>query len=143
MQNLDLVNKRIAGIDYGKRRIGLAYCNELQISVNSKYTIDNDDNLWDKLTKFFSEDRIEVVVVGYPTTIDGSKTEFHTEIESFIEKIKDIFKLPVYMQDEYKTSIDSVDLMISSGYGKKKRSKKGAKDKIAAALILQNFIEEN
>jgi putative holliday junction resolvase len=143
MQNTDLINKRIAGIDYGKKRIGLAYCNELQISVNSKYTINNDDSIWDKLTKFFIEDRIQVVVVGYPSTIDGSQTEFHKEIESFIEIIKEKYKLPVYIQDEYKTSIYSVDLMISSGYGKKKRSKKGAKDKIAAALILQSFIEEN
>lgn len=143
MKNLDLVNKRIAGIDYGKKRIGLAYCNELQISVNSKYTIENDDNLWDKLTKFISEDRIQVVVVGFPATVDGSQTEFHTEIESFIETIKEKYKLPVYIQDEYKTSVYSTDIMISSGYGKKKRSKKGAKDKIAAALILQSFLEEN
>lgn len=143
MQNKDLLNMRIAGIDYGKKRIGLAFCNELQISVNSKYTIDNDDKVWDKLQKFFNEERIQAVVVGYPATIDGSKSEFHTEIESFIEKIKEKYNLPVYMQDEYKTSVYSVDLMISSGYGKKKRLKKGAKDKIAAALILQNFLEEN
>lgn len=143
MQNKDLLNMRIAGIDYGKKRIGLAFCNELQISVNTKYTIDNDDKVWDKLQKFFNEERIQAVVVGYPATIDGSKSEFHTEIESFIEKIKEKYNLPVYIQDEYKTSVYSVDLMISSGYGKKKRSKKGAKDKIAAALILQNFLEEN
>ncbi|MEI6089174.1 MAG: Holliday junction resolvase RuvX [bacterium] len=143
MQNTDLINKRLAGIDYGKKRIGLAFCNELQISVNSKYTIDNDSQVWDKLLKFFSEERIQAVVVGFPATLDGSKTEFHTEIESFIEIIKEKYKLPVYIQDEYKTSVYSVDLMISSGYGKKKRSKKGAKDKIAAALILQSFIEEN
>lgn len=143
MQNTDLINKRLAGIDYGKKRIGLAFCNELQISVNSKYTIDNDAQVWDKLLKFFNEERIQAVVVGYPATIDGSKSEFHTEIESFIEKIKEKYNLPVYIQDEYKTSVYSVDLMISSGYGKKKRSKKGAKDKIAAALILQNFLEEN
>lgn len=143
MQNKDLLNMRIAGIDFGKKRIGLAFCNELHISVNSKYTIDNDDKVWDKLQKFFNEERIQAVVVGYPATIDGSKSEFHTEIESFIEKIKEKYNLPVYIQDEYKTSVYSVDLMISSGYGKKKRSKKGAKDKIAAALILQNFLEEN
>jgi len=143
MQKLEIINKRIAGIDYGKRRIGLAYCNELQISVNSKYTIDNDINLWNKLSEFLYEERIQIIVVGYPTTYDGSKTEFHEEIESFIEILKEKYNLPVYIQDEYKTSADSVDLMISSGYGKKKRSKKGAKDKIAAALILQSFLEEN
>ncbi len=143
MQKLELLNKRIAGIDYGKKRIGLAYCNELQISVNSKLTIDNDSQVWEKLKKFFEEDRIQVVVVGFPNTNDATQTEFHKEIETFIEIVKEKYKLPVYVQDEFKTSVYSVDLMISSGYGKKKRSKKGAKDKIAAALILQSFIEEN
>jgi len=143
MQNLDLLNKRLAGIDYGKKRIGLAFCNELQISVNSKYTIENDDKKWDKLSRFVAEERIQAIVVGFPATLDGSKTDFHIEIESFITALKEKFDLPVYIQDEYKTSVYSVDLMISSGYGKKKRSKKGAKDKIAAALILQNFLDEN
>lgn len=136
----ELKNKRMAGIDYGMKRIGLAYTDEMHISINPKATIENNAEKWDKIASFFKEERIAAIIVGMPYTKDNTETDWIKNIKLFITDLQDRYKLPVYTQDEYGTSDKAVTYMINSGVKKKKRAEKGSKDKIAACVILAEFL---
>ncbi len=136
----ELKNKRLAGIDYGKRRIGLAYSDELHISSNPFGTIENNKERFDKIKDFFEKERIGGIILGMPYTKDGTETEWIKSIKEFSEELKQRFALPVHFQDEFGTSLKATEFMIASGVKKKKRSEKGSKDKIAACIILSEFM---
>jgi len=137
-----LKNKRIAAIDYGKRRIGLAVCDIMHITVSPKLTIDTSiSDKYEAILKFINEESVNALVVGIPLRDDDKNKEFIDEIRDFIQVIQDKSGLVVYEQDESYSSIEALDIMIDIGYGKKKRRHKENKDKIAAAIILSHFLE--
>lgn len=137
-----LKNKRIAAIDYGKRRIGIAVCDIMHITVTPKITIDSSINdKYEAILKFINEESVDALVVGIPLRDDDKNKEFIDEIRDFIQVIQDKSGLDVYEQDESYSSIEALDTMIEIGYGKKKRRHKENKDKIAAAIILRHFLE--
>ena len=138
----ELKNKRIAAIDYGKRRIGIAVCDIFHITVTPKLLIDTKkDNKFEIISRFIQDESIDALVVGIPVRDDDKNKEFIDEIKSFINHLKEISTLNVYEQDESFSTIEAVNTMINIGYGKKKRREKGNKDKIAAAIILRNFLQ--
>ncbi len=137
-----LKNKRIAAIDYGKRRIGLAVCDMMHITITPKLTIDSSiTDKYEAILKFINEESVDALVVGIPLRDDDKNKEFIDEIRDFIQVIQDKSGLVVYEQDESYSSIEALDTMIDIGYSKKKRRQKGNKDKIAAAIILRHFLE--
>lgn len=137
-----LKNKRIAAIDYGKRRIGIAVCDIMHITVTPKITIDSSiTDKYEAILKFIIEESVDALVVGIPLRDDDKNKEFIDEIRDFIQVIQDKSGLDVYEQDESYSSIEALDTMIEIGYGKKKRRHKENKDKIAAAIILRHFLE--
>jgi putative Holliday junction resolvase len=136
----ELKYKRLAGIDYGKRRIGLAYSDELHISSNPFGTIENNKDKFNEIKSFFEKERIGGVILGIPYTKDGTETDWIKSIKEFAEELKQRFELPVHFQDEFGTSLKATEYMIATGVKKKKRSEKGSKDKIAACIILSEFM---
>ncbi len=135
--------KRIMGVDFGFKRVGLAVADELGITVTPKVTLDFENpNFWDKLLDFIKAERIKACVVGVPYRNDNEKTAVIEAIEIFCNKLKLLSKLDVFVHDESYTSIDAGKTMIEIGKKKKKRSEKGEKDKIAAAIILKDFINQ-
>lgn len=138
----DLKNKRIAGIDFGMKRTGIAVCDELHITTTPLTTLNTESpDFFDNILKIFNEQRVKAVVVGMPYTMDGSKTDLIHEIENFIEIIKSKSGLNVYIIDESLTSSDAKNLMLTIGKKKSKRNEKGIVDKIASALILRAFLD--
>jgi putative Holliday junction resolvase len=137
-----LKSKRIAAVDYGKRRIGIAICDILHITVMPKLLIDTKrEDKFKKIVQFIKDEGVNALVVGIPVRDDNKNKEFIDEIKNFIEELKEISGLNVYEQDESYSTVEAVNTMINIGYGKKKRREKGNKDKIAAAIILRNFLE--
>jgi putative Holliday junction resolvase len=142
-----ILKKKLAGIDYGQKRLGIAVCDSLHITVTPFAVLDpSDEKFWLKLLRLVSEERIEGFVIGIPYRDDDTNDAFISEIKQFIIDLKSKCTLPVYEMDEYLSTRSAVKTMISIGYSKKKRAKKGNKDKIAAAIILReylNTIQEN
>jgi len=137
-----LKNKRIAAIDYGTRRIGIAVCDQLHITVTPKQTIDSFlENQVDALLRFIKMEKIEALVIGIPFREDGKNDDFITEIRDFANKIQELTDLNVYEYDEAYTSVSAMQTMIQVGHKKKKRRVKANKDMIAAAVILRGFLE--
>ena len=139
----ELKGHRIGALDYGRKRTGFAVCDEFHITVNPKEVFDiSEDNFWDKLLICFHRERIDAVVVGLPLREDNNNKEFIDEINDFIEILKQKSGLCVFTTDESFSSKSAIRTMIDIGYGKKKRAKKENTDKIAASIILRDFLNE-
>jgi len=135
--------KRIIGIDYGLKRVGLAVCDELHIAITPLTVLSPDENgFWDNLLKIFYNEKVSAVVVGVPLRLDNEKTEVILKIEEFIGNLKEKTSMEILTFDESFSTHRSVETMISIGKKKKKRSKKGSKDLVAAAIILRDFLDE-
>ncbi|KAB2895241.1 MAG: Holliday junction resolvase RuvX [Chlorobi bacterium] len=134
--------KRIAALDYGEARIGVAVCDEMHIVVSTRPVVVNNNDVFSALTQRFTEDRIDVVLVGMPYRLDDVKTEIMKSIEVFVEQLRQYITQPVYVVDEAYSTQRARHIMEESGMKQKKRRKKGTKDVVAAAVILRDFIEE-
>lgn len=136
-------HKRIVAIDYGLKRIGLAVTDIFHISLTPLKTIDRSkDSYFDDILIILENENSGAVVVGVPYRLDGEETDLIKEIKLFIEKLKSKISIPVIPYDESFSTVRTTETMIEIGKRKKKRSTKGEKDKIAAAIILREFLQE-
>lgn len=134
--------KRLAALDYGEARIGVAVCDEMHIVVSTRPVINNDATMWDVLMRRLQDDRIEVVLVGVPRKHDDTSTPIIESIERFITALRVRTDRPVVEVDEAFSTQRAREQMLRAGTSKKRRSTKGTKDQIAAAIILQDVIDE-
>jgi len=132
---------RIAAIDYGKKRIGYAYTDLLKIIVAGTDLIINDDNTIEKFKMRLSKDNVGTLVVGLPIRDDNKNDIFILEIYKFIDELKKNCELNIEFIDESFSSTHAVLHNVNSGMKKSKRKSKGTIDKVAAALILQEYLE--
>ena len=132
---------RIVGIDYGRRRTGLAVSDPLGIFASALDTIDST-KLIDYLKKYAIGERILRFVVGYPVNMDGKPSEAQADVDQFLKLLAKAFpEVPVTLEDERFTSVLAHRAMIDGGMKYKDRRNKASVDKIAAAIILQGFLD--
>ncbi|HKL16856.1 MAG TPA: Holliday junction resolvase RuvX [Patescibacteria group bacterium] len=121
----------ILGIDYGRINIGLAIADEeLKIAMPYK-NIKNKDTL-SYLKKIIKELDVKRIVIGMPMGLDNQKTNFTEPTKHFIEKLKKNLSLPISEFDERFTTQMAKKLINSSD-----------NHKVAAQIILQNYIDSN
>ena len=133
---------KIMAVDYGKKRCGIAVTDDMQIIASGLQTVETVD-LFPFLAGYFTENRVEAIVVGLPTDLKGNLSEIEQEISEFIEKFKMEYpEIEVHRFDERFTSKMASFFISQSGKNKKKREEKGLVDKVSATLILQNFLEQ-
>lgn len=132
---------RILSIDYGTKRIGLAVTDPLQIIANGLDTVATPD-IFDYLKKYLEAEEVECFVVGEPKHLDGNPSQVAPKVEKFIKQLQKLFPtIRIERQDERFTSEDAKMIILQSGIKKKKRRDKSLVDKVAATLILQDFME--
>ncbi|MEO1518488.1 MAG: Holliday junction resolvase RuvX [Bacteroidota bacterium] len=132
---------RILAIDYGKKRIGVAVSDPLQIIANGLETVPNAE-IMAFLEDYLAREEVETIVIGEPTHLDGRPTYLSTEINSFAKEVHKKFPhLTIARVDERFTSVDAKKIILQSGVKKKKRRDKGLVDKVSAVLILQEYME--
>lgn len=134
--------KRILAIDYGTKRIGIAISDPLQIFAFPLITLSNDLKLWSNIEKIFSEYNIEKIILGYPYKETGEKSSVALLIDEFYIKLKEKINIEIILRDERYTSLIATERIISSVKSKKKRQDKSLIDKGAAAVILEEFLNE-
>jgi putative Holliday junction resolvase len=139
---MTLGNKRILGIDYGDRRIGVAITDPLRIFVYPLITIINDEKMLENFSILFSEYEIEKIVLGYPYKEDGSKWQVTENIEKFAELLKKQFNIEIEFYDERYSSEIAKGRVLQSTSKRSKRREKGIIDKNAAAIILEDYLKE-
>ena len=132
---------RILAIDYGKKRTGLAVTDPLRITANPLLTIETKD-LINWLKTYFEKEKVDVVVIGHPTQMNGQESESMNYIRPFIANYKKLFPtIPIQMYDERFTSVIAHQVMIAGGMKKKDRQDKAIVDKIAACIILEGYLD--
>lgn len=132
---------RILAIDYGMKRTGFAVTDELQIIASPLETIETQ-KVFEFLEKYFSQNKVQEIVVGLPMRMHGEVGQLEIEIQRFISTFKDKFSdIPVFRQNETFTSIMASRAIFESGIKKKKRQDKSLIDKVSASLILQSYLE--
>ena len=132
---------RILAIDYGTKRVGVAVSDPLQIIANGLDTVATID-IFDFLKKYIAEEEVETLVIGMPMHLDGNPAQIADKVFAFIKQFEKLFpEIKVETQDERYTSVDAKKIILQSGAKKKKRRDKSLVDKVAAILILQEYME--
>ena len=131
------------GVDYGTKRIGLAFADELGIALPLGTIPGVDFSDWlEELKRFVNERKVDELVIGYPIHMDGVVGKRAKEVDVFISELAKEFNLPVHRVDERLTSMTAAVSIQRKPKGKKKRKPKdGRIDATAASLILRDFID--
>jgi putative pre-16S rRNA nuclease len=133
---------RILALDYGAKRIGIALSDPLMTFAYPHTTINNDNKFWNELDKLISEKNITKIILGYPFREDGKLPTLSNEITNFKKGLEKRYSLEVLLWDERYTSSIATEMMISSNNKRSKRRDKGIIDRNAAAIILQEYLNE-
>ncbi|MEZ7527958.1 Holliday junction resolvase RuvX [Cloacibacterium normanense] len=133
---------QVVAIDYGKVRCGIAATDDMQLIASALTTVETK-NIFSFLENYFSENKVETLVIGLPTDLKGNLSEIETDILKFIEKVKELFpEVEIHRFDERFTSKMASFFISQSGKNKKQRQEKALIDKVSATIILQNFLEQ-
>jgi putative Holliday junction resolvase len=135
---------RCLGIDYGEKRIGLAWGDELGVATPLPAAVEASfEQRINHIKKLIEERFATDIVVGYPYNMDGTIGFKAQEVDGFIEKLDTLFGLPVHRIDERLTSHRMESDMELSARKERELRKSGIVDSGAAALILQDWLDMN
>ena len=133
---------RSLGLDIGDKRIGVALSDPEGILASPFTIIDRRDDTAgvEAILDIVNQQRVKQIVVGLPRSMDGSIGRQAEKVQSFTQKLCSHTEVPVEFRDERLTTVSAKRLMQS--VGRKKSRKKARDDAIAAALILQGYLDE-
>ena len=132
---------RIISIDYGRKRTGLAVSDPLRLISNNLKTIPSVE-IYSFLTDYFSREKVDVIVVGYPRKLNNQPSESVIYINPFVRKLEKLFPdKEIVLMDERFTSKIAFNSMIEGKLKKKKRRDKELINTISANLILQSYLD--
>jgi len=133
---------KIIALDVGNKRIGIATGDTVFKIAFPKETFFRkcNDTDYEGIAKIIKDNGAELVVSGYPLSLDGTKS-YQTEIvEKFIEKLKEYITVPVVFEDERLTTVSAEDILLEGNVSRKDRKK--VVDKIAASYILEQYLNK-
>jgi len=131
---------RILGLDYGRKRTGIAVTDITQ-TIASPLTTVSSHQLETFLREYTEKEEVDAIVIGYPVNLNNIPSESVKYVDPFINRIKKIFTgIEIHLVDERFTSVIAQRAMIEGGMKKSERQKKANADKISASLILQSFL---
>ena len=132
---------RILGIDYGRKRTGVAVTDPLQIVAGNLATVPTH-TLMEFIKDYMSREQVERIVIGLPTQLNGEPSESMKYITPFVNRLhKELPDMPIVMYDERFTSTLAHQAMIDGGMKKSDRRDKARVDAIAATIILNDYLQ--
>jgi putative Holliday junction resolvase len=132
---------RIMGIDYGRKRTGVAVTDPLQIVAGNLATVPTH-TLMQFIKDYLSRETVDRIVVGKPTQLNGEPSESMKYITPFVNRLrKELPQMPIVMYDERFTSTIAHQAMIDGGMKKSDRRDKSRVDAIAATIILNDYLQ--
>ena len=130
----------VMGLDYGKRRIGIAVSDPggTIASAFGCHRTPEDGSVAQFLAPIIEARGVEEIVVGLPLTADGREQDIARRARAMAEHLRTTLDLPVHLVDE-RFSSQEADRWLRQG-GRRRRDK-GERDAVAAELILQQFLD--
>jgi putative Holliday junction resolvase len=134
------MGRRILALDPGTKRIGVALSDELGWTAQPLETFERRSIKADvqHIQELVHRHEVGRVVMGLPVRLDGRIGPAAESVHQFIDILQEALNVPVVTWDERLTSKAAEDLLIQANVSRKKR--KGAVDRIAAALLLQSYL---
>jgi len=132
------------GLDIGAKRCGLAWTDRMQMIPSVIGTFSKQELEHTIQERVISEPSPGIVgfVLGWPVQADGTPSASMQDVKAFEGWLKKTFPdIPIHYQDEFGSSQEAMEVMVTSGVSKRKRAQKGAVDSTAAAIILQRYLE--
>lgn len=132
---------RILAVDYGEKRIGLAVSDELGITASPLMTLTrrSDDETVRQIAQLASKLRVAQIVVGLPRRTDAQEGEMERKVKAFAEKLRQKVSVPVVLFDERFTTRIAEQVLLEADLSRRKR--KQVRDRLAAVILLQSFLE--
>lgn len=135
---------RVIGLDYGSKTVGVALSDELMLTAQPLTTIHRDRPMKLRQTLAQIEQIIEQydvdrIVVGWPKKLDNEEGERCEKTKEFGDMLENRTGLEIIYQDERLTTAQADGVLEQGGIRKDKR--KQYIDKMAASLILQNYLD--
>ena len=134
--------ERLIGIDYGRKRVGVAVSDPLGIFASPLETVPSA-KIIDYLKKYAESQTVVRFVVGYPMNLNGQPSEAAADVDIFLKQLARHFpEVPVSLEDERFTSVLAHRAMIDGGMKYQDRRDKSSVDRISAAIILQSYLDK-
>ena len=132
---------KIMAVDLGKARTGIAISDIGERLASPVGTITEyvDERLLPKIADAAKEQRAEMIVVGHPKNMDGTRGESARRAEELAAKLGEMTGLPVTLWDERMTTVSAIGYLNQNDVRGKKR--KQVVDTVAATIILQDFLD--
>lgn len=129
-------------MDWGTVRIGLATCDPEGILASPYGTIDQVRDLpavRRQIARIVADEDVEVVVVGHPLSLDGSRGPAAQAVEAQAAALAEVLDVPVVLHDERLTTVTAHRLLAASGVDGRQRRR--VVDRAAAAVLLQTWLD--
>ena len=134
---------KVLAIDYGQKRTGIAITDSLRMMASPLETVETG-KIFEYLEKIILKEKIVDVVVGEARHLDGNASEITLLQEKFCKEINKKFPtVVIHRIDEMYTSKLASQALVMGGMKKKDRQNKGNLDKVSAAIILQQFLDQS
>jgi len=131
---------RYLAIDYGQKRTGLAVCDREEMLASPFAVLENPKEVLAKISATVEKEEIEAIVVGLPLNMDDTQGAQAKQVLKFAEQLKSIVEVPIHFQDERLSSFAAEEKLSVAEFTRKKKKKR--LDAVAAAEILQAFLEQ-
>ena len=136
----------VIAFDFGLKRTGVAVGNTVIGSATPECTLTSKDESpdWDGISKLIEDWQPSQIVVGMPMELDGSENPLKKRIERFCNQIQGRYNITVDQENEQFTSLEAAQrLKQLRQSGRKQKVSKDEVDKIAASIILENWMQRN
>lgn len=133
---------RVLALDLGDRRIGIAMSDLMKIIAGGSETYVRQDEARDieYIAKIIDDNLVDEVVIGLPINMDGTEGDRVAKSYAFGELLKTKTSATIKYQDERLTTVTAERMLIEADVRRDKR--KTVIDKVAATIILQNYLDK-
>jgi putative Holliday junction resolvase len=134
---------KIAAIDYGSRRIGLAISDELGMFAHPLAVVEHEDRVQQikKVLEILEKSQVNQVLMGLPKHMDGSERAEALVVKAFADELKQLGKFSVTLVDERLSTVQASRLMREAG--RKAKQQKDKIDAAAAVILLQSYLDSS
>jgi putative Holliday junction resolvase len=136
----DKVRKRALAIDYGTKRVGIAISDPLRLFPSVLLAVKNDKNILADICKIISDKGVDRIILGYPESENGKKSELADQILKFREALEAKSKIKVQLWNEHLTSKMAEMRIINTITKKSKRRDKSLIDAHSAGIMLEEYL---
>lgn len=134
----------VMGFDFGQNRTGVAIANTLTGVATPQSVLHAKQGQpdWEGIAKLIKEWQPEQLVVGMPRKLDGTPSTMDKPIRKFCRQLEQRTELPVELADEQLSSREAEQRLKSARQaGRKRKVRKEEIDQLAAAIILENWLQ--